>query len=182
MNFTAQIERLYRRVLFVFGLGKINLVDDSGPIQTAQATIGFEMTIDGVPMMYPFGFSSNPPIGSDFAYGMIGGDPSKMTGHSTSKPDVRYKNLVAGGAVMYDSRGRFIVMTENEILVFGNGSPIRIEGNTIISGNLNVTGDITDRSGTNNVTAKQLRDKYNAHVHTSATPGNPTSTTSQPAT
>jgi phage gp45-like len=72
------------------------------------------------------------------------------------------------------------------ITVSGNIN-INATGNTTITspmvtiaGNLQVSGSITDMYQTNTRTMANMRTFYNAHTHISATPGNPTSTTSNP--
>lgn len=160
-----QIERLWGRLSHTVGRGIINLVDDSGPIQTTQLQIhggsgqpGPSMIRDGVSTLHTFGVSSVPPIGSEAAMLSMAGDPSNTvvvaTGHRESRP----RNMKPGQSQFYDQSGSsFLFTNDHNAKIVATGT-IAINGGTLtVIG----TGSITLAVGGNNV----IIDSAGIHVH-----------------
>lgn len=143
----GSLERIYGRVRQAISCGIIVLIDDAGPIQVAQVQRFGSMVRDKVPMLFHFGFSASPPIGSEVAVSSIAGDPmSSMvvaTGHRASRP----KNLQPGQSTVYDQAGSALKFTNDHnaaIAATGtiamNGGTIAMTGTVDITGPVNITG------------------------------------------
>jgi phage baseplate assembly protein V len=174
---TGAIERIYRRVLLAIGRGKLTLVNDSGPVQIIQGSLSPLEVRDGVPRLAEFGFTSNPPAGSDFAFLGVAGDRSNMvciaTGHQPSRP----KGLAPGESKMYSVDGKFIyISASGGISVFANGEPVVVSGATTVTIDaadeiiantplFKCSGDILDNYETNTKTSALMRSEYDAHGH-----------------
>jgi phage baseplate assembly protein V len=106
----ASLERLYRRLLLVVGRGRVKLVDDAGSVQRLQAALTADELHDRLPRLMHYGFSSNPPPGSDCVALFVGGDRSNgvsiADGHQASRP----KNLTPGEVQLYDLLGKFVFL------------------------------------------------------------------------
>lgn len=131
------LERIYGRVRSALGCGVVVMIDDSGPIQLMQIQRFGSMVRDRVPVLFHFGLSASPPIGSEVALSSIAGDPMSAmvvaTGHRTSRP----KNLAPGQVTLYDQAGSSITLTND-----GNAT-IRCAGTlTMQLAQLHVVGDI----------------------------------------
>lgn len=190
---TQMLERMWRRILMVVGHGQSSTnVDDTGPIQIVQVSFppdGHQI-VDGIPIFQNYGFSSNPPPGTDFAVTAIGGDRSKAVAIGSNNKTLRYRNLRVGGTIMYDQQGNIVLLDDTGIKILAASQPIQITSPsqvninaplTLVTGDLKVTGNITDLETSNSVTVAQLRSAYDAHKHGGVTTGGgSTSTTDHP--
>lgn len=169
--------RLARRVLNAIGRGRVTTSNDSGVVQLIQAKFNDLETIDGMPRIAEFGFTSRPPTGSDVLAVFIGGDRSSGviagTNHQASRP----KGLAEGESKLYSVDGKYVYITASGgISIFANGQPVTVSGATVVTINassevvmntplLSVSGDIIDNAASNPHTMAQMRSIYNAHTH-----------------
>lgn len=187
---------MIERILNMIGLGSATLVDDTGDHQLVQVTEGAIGTgykpriIDKVLRLSEFGFSSNPPLGSQVTMvrrnGERGASVIVATHHIPSRP----KNLKPGDAILYDVRGAHVLLTDAGIEIDAAGLDVTVKNAANISlqattkvridapdvectGNLKVdkllTGDGTP------VELGALRDAYNSHTHGGVKSGDDTS-------
>lgn len=174
MSDPGALQRLAKRILRTIGVGRLQLVDDSGAQQKAQVHInaggpeGIEEVLDGIPRVGDYGFAYCPPDGSEAIVLFLGGRRSMgaiiATGHRASRP----KGLKPGEAMLYNGlTGAFVKMCED--------GAIRSHGPWIHDGTLHTTDnissekDVTDHTapaGTGGVSMKKHRDAFNAHNHT----------------
>ena len=176
---------LYRRILQLIGRGRVTSVSDAGPVQTMQAKFLNAEIHDNLARLAEFGFTSNPPDGSDIVVGFFGGDRTNgaviATGHQPSRPT----GLLAGESMLYSQDGKHIYMTssggivveaKNQMVTINDASTVVVNAGTTITLNaptsilantplLKVSGDIIDNSGTNPHTMAQMRSIYNGHTH-----------------
>lgn len=169
---------VWRRVWNSLGLGQITAVNDSGPVQTVQAKLGYAEIHDTRPVLYFFGFTSNPPPGADAALNFIGGDRANGfvvgTGHQT----YRLKGLASGEAAIYDQQGSqvylkadksvHIVSAAGPTIVINPDQSITITAATkvrVVTPRLEVTGDIIDNCDTTGRTMANERSIYDSHTH-----------------
>lgn len=177
------LSRLSRRILNFVAVGTIKTVVDSGTSQACQVSINDFETIDSMPRPVQFGFTSNPPIGTQALLLFAGGDRSNGVIIGTNNLSDRMKNCDSGGAAMYSADGRYVYISSSGITINAGGLPVTVSDaseldvtatNSVtitsptvkISGNLLVGGDITDTSGSNSETMAAMRTKYNEHDHT----------------
>ena len=160
--------------------GLINLIKRAVSTSTANDSSVTQLTqikyydkVSQSEIIHDYGFSSSAPRGSVVYCFSCGGNEQNLIGIANHVLS-RFKNLSEGEVVIGNQlTGTYIKFDKNGDIIIGGG-------NVIIEQNLLVKGDITDNSGSNSATLKTLRDAYNGHTHTSAPPGNQTSTTDMP--
>lgn len=138
----AAIERIYRAVLLAFGRGRVTVVDDSGPVQKVQVRLGPLELIDGMPAPHDYGFTSNPPIGSDVLVNFIGANRTNGVVVAIGSQAYRLKNLLSGEVAIYDNVGQSVHLTATGIVITSAGLPITINGDIKLNGSINATGDV----------------------------------------
>lgn len=146
----ATLERMYARLHHAIGCGIVTLIDDTGPVQTAQVQINTLALRSKATVLSMFGFSCNPPINAEVAFLASGGDPMSSvviaTGHRPSRP----KNLTTGQVTIYDLSGSSITLTnDGNATVKLSGSPgtLTFTGNIAVTGNITATGSIVAGQG-----------------------------------
>lgn len=98
------------------GIGKVQLVDDTGSAQTAQLQLSASETRDATPMVKHFGFDSSPPPGSDVIFGAIGGQRTKVFALGTNHQLSRLRGLASGGSRQYDQGNRQLLMNNDGLI------------------------------------------------------------------
>ena len=121
------IRRLWHRVQSIVARARLPLVDDAGPIQLVQTRIIGDEVKDKVPRMAEYGFSSNPPTGSDAIVLFLAGERSSGVVIATGNQRYRFKGLASGDVVVHDDRGRHVLFSADGIIVEGNTDPIRVQ-------------------------------------------------------
>nr|WP_277397886.1 phage baseplate assembly protein V [Paraburkholderia sp. Ac-20340] len=161
----------------LIGRARVNLIDDSGPVQMSQVTVNSLETIDRVPVVHDFGFSSVPPKESDVAMVFVGGDRSNGVivgvNHQASRP----RDLAAGETVIFTQDGKQIYLTASGgIKVAANGQPVEIDNATVVTINaatkiravtprFECTGDIVDNCDSTGRSMAADREIYDSHQH-----------------
>lgn len=133
-------------------------VDDSGPVQQVQLKHNELETYDRSKVVHHYGFSSSPPVGSDFVVVFGNGNRSNGFAVASNHQQHRYTGLKAGEIVIFDDKGQSLLFTSDN-----NGPKV-----VLTTPRLEVTGDVIDRTvngPTNNLTLQQTRDVYNSHTH-----------------
>jgi phage gp45-like len=98
------------------GIGKVQLIDDTGTVQTAQVKLSASETRDATPMAKQFGFDSSPPPGSDVIFGALSGQRTKVFALATNHQPSRLKNLPSGGSRQYDQGGRQVLLDNSGLI------------------------------------------------------------------
>lgn len=171
------LEKVYRRVQMLFGRGRATYVDDSGPVQKVQVKMSDIETADNRLRLAEFGFTSNPPNGSDVAVLHVAGDRGAgvvvATNHQSSRPT----GLQSGESMLYSEDGKQVYMTAGGgIVVNANNQPVTVNGATTVTivaatevlmdtPILKCTGDIIDNCNANQHTIAQMRTIANEHEH-----------------
>ena len=194
-----ELLRMARRMLSSILRGRILLSDDSGPMQLLQIKLNDLETIDSVPRMIDFGFTSRLPAESDVLGVFIGGDRSNAailgTNHAASRP----RSLEEGESALYNQIGIRIYLSNGGLVIEGAGLPLTINNTPVVTINastkvemnttaLNVTGsitaggDITDNASSAGKSMANMRLVYNGHGHPvpNVQPGSATVTSNQP--
>jgi len=97
--------------------GVVQLVMDSGQGQVLQVRAGGEL-IDGVERFQPYGFSSNPPVGTETMIMFVGGNRDHpiafdMRGDAARKEAVTNSQSENGDILIYSAGGQFIRVAAN---------------------------------------------------------------------
>lgn len=170
----------------MIGRGRVKFADDSGSVQIVQVQLGPLETNDCL-RLAEFGFTSNPPVGSDVAAVFIAGDRSNGIIIATGNQTLRLKNLLPGESALYDALGKYVYLTENGIEIEANGQPVTVNNastvtvnaatevvlntpNLQVNGNITASGDISDQNGAKG-TLQHIRDNYDIHTHPDAQGG-----------
>lgn len=176
----AAIERLARRVLMMIGRGRITTCDDSGPVQMLQVRLGADEIRDRTPRIAEYGFTSNPPVGSDVLAVFLGGERTRGVVVGTNHQGSRLKGLGVGEVAIFDDQGQKVHISRSGIVISGAGLPVTITDTPQIThdaplvhmtGDLKVAGDIYDRDGAKG-SLQHIRDDYDAHTHPEHDGGN----------
>ncbi|TCK36732.1 phage baseplate assembly protein V [Paraburkholderia sp. BL8N3] len=182
---TTVLERLFRRVQMLFGRGRVTYVNDSGSVQSMQVKMSEWETLDNRIRLAEFGFTSNPPIGSDVLALHISGDRGSGAVFATNHQPSRPKGLAAGESMVYSQDGKSIYITASGgIVIEAKGQPVTVNNASNVTCNCTgvfkivapggveidapttrSTGDIQDNVATNTRTMKQMRVTYNTHTH-----------------
>ncbi|MFM0736549.1 phage baseplate assembly protein V [Paraburkholderia xenovorans] len=193
---TAQdITQLFIRLRGLFGRGRVTFVDDSGPVQVVQIKTNLLAVSDDRYRVAEFGFTSNPPIGSDVLTLHVAGDISAGAVFATNHQPSRPTGLQTGETMLYSQDGKQIYMTaDGGIVVNANSQPVMVNGATTVTINaatevlmntpiLKVSGDIIDNFGSNPHSMAQMRSIYDTHTHPvpNVQLGGPGTTTSAPS-
>lgn len=183
---------MIHRILSMLRLGRVTIVDDSGPVRRLQIEEGDypggKRVIDKVPHVQEFGFASVPPIGSEVMLAAPCGDRSQTVAVGTNHQPSRLRDQQPGDSGIYDVRGAKVQLTAAGLLidcaglpaVIQNASTVTIDAPMVhVTGDLKVDGTLTGDGITIELGA--LRDAYNAHHHTGVKAGSDTSGTTDHA-
>ncbi|HDR9065473.1 TPA: phage baseplate assembly protein V [Burkholderia contaminans] len=176
--------RLARRILLAIGRGRVATSNDSGVVQLVQTKFNDLETIDNMPRVAEFGFTSRPPNGSDVLAVFIGGDRSNGVIVGTNHQGSRPTGLAIGETKLYSLIGQYVYLSTAGIVIEAAGLPVTVNDASSVVVNsqttvkvvaptniefdtplLKVTGDVLDNSGSNTHTMAQMRSIYNAHTH-----------------
>ncbi len=142
----AALERavatLCQRMGTPFALARSTLAaNDDGAAQTVQAQLDPLCVRDAVPLLYNFGVTGSPPVGTDLHVTFIDNDRSKPVAVASGHQAYRLRGLAPGDAALYDSRGAYVWLTPTGLVINTAGLPVTINGD------LRVLGSITGGYG-----------------------------------
>lgn len=150
----------FRRLQMMLGRGRVTYVNDSGPVQKMQVRVNGLVTSDNRLRIPEFGFSSNPPVGSDVFYGAISGDTSEAavvaTNHQPSRPtglqpgetmlysqDGKYVYLTATGGIVVEAKGQNVIVKDAaNVTATASGTFTVNCPNIVLNGNVQINGNI----------------------------------------
>jgi phage baseplate assembly protein V len=177
-----EISRMVRRLLSTFLRGRVNTTDDSGTVQLVQIKLNDLETVDAIPRLMQFGFTSHLPRGSDTLALFIGGDRSNSavlaSNHAASRPT----GLAEGETAVFNQVGIKIYLSAGGLVIEGAGLPITVNNAPVVtinastkvkmntadldvSGNITAGGDITDNAGGAGKSMASMRQSHNSHKH-----------------
>jgi phage baseplate assembly protein V len=162
------------------GRGRLTRVDDGGAVQLVQMQLSQSETRDKTPRVAEYGFSSNPPDGTDAVAVFLGGDRTNGVVIACGHQQYRMRGLASGEVCVSDNKGQSVYLSASGIVVNGGGNPVTITntpkitadsplmhctGNIQCDGNIAAAGDILDNSGTNAQSMAASRRTYDIHWH-----------------
>lgn len=183
---------IFDRIRNLFGRGRITLVDDSGPVQIVQLRMNGLEVPAGRFRVPEFGFSSNPPIGSDAVAAHVAGDRSAGVVVGTNHQQSRPRGLSPGESILYSQDGKSVYLKDGAIVLEAKGQDVVVNDaanvtwtcsgdfKIVAGGKFSVvapggtdfdtplvasTGDMQDNTETNSETMKAMRQLYDEHTH-----------------
>ena len=179
------IERLSHRILLVIARSLVTLVNDAGGIQILQVRLSASEVRDGLPRVSEFGFSSNPPEGSDAVVAFLGGDRSKGIVIGTCHQPSRPRDLSPGESILHSQDGKSVYLTAaGGMVVEAKGQPVVVNNASDVTWNcsgkftlvapggvefdtplVKSSGDMQDNFETNPHTLAEMRQISNEHTH-----------------
>ena len=179
----------FRRSQLSNGRGSIEVVSDYKSIQECQLTLLADEVREDIERLQEYGFTSNPPSGSDAAVIFLNGNRDHGIIIATDSRQYRPKNLNSGEVCIYDKNGSEILLKNsgeieiknplgnsfvldntkmeisigiNKITLDSSGLKISINGveTTIDSTGLTSTS-VSDSTGS----MDDIRTIYNSHAH-----------------
>ncbi|VVE13073.1 phage baseplate assembly protein V [Pandoraea capi] len=177
--------RLSQRILLGIARALVAVVRDSGGIQIMQMKLSASEVRDGLPRFAEFGFSSNPPVGSDAVVAFLGGDRSKGIVIGTCHQPSRPQNLSPGETILHSQDGKSVYLTATDgIVVEAKGQPVVVNDASDVTWNcsgkftlvapggveidaplVKSSGHMQDNFGSNPHTLADMRQISNTHTH-----------------
>lgn len=125
------VSRVWNRLMLLIGRGRVNTVDDSGNVQKMQAQLGADEIVDNIARLAEYGFTSNPPPGSDVVIAFIAGERSNGVVIATGNQKFRMKALASGDVAIYDLRGQSVLLGPGGIRMT---APVAESSGDLVSG------------------------------------------------
>lgn len=114
MNFFKRaMQPLKDRVLLMVGRALLTAINDTKDIQQVQVSALAGESMDRVERYQEFGFSSNPPKGTEGIVVSLGGNRENMVVIATEHRTLRFKNLASGESSIYTDDGTYIHLKKN---------------------------------------------------------------------
>lgn len=101
------------RLYLLVGKAIIKAVNDDAQIQELRISALAGETMDRVARMQEFGFSSNPPAGSEGIILALGANRENLVMIATENRNVRIKNLASGEMVIYTDDGTYLYLKKS---------------------------------------------------------------------
>lgn len=150
-------------------LGRIDLtgVDDSGQLQTIQATGMADEVVEGLEHLQAYGFAARPFVEAEGLAVFPGGTRSHGIVIAVADRRYRLKNLQEGEVAIYDDQGQKILLGRDGIHVFSD-KPIMIEGEevTVVANKVVVESDDIQLGGPGGATVALVGDAVSGGVIT----------------
>jgi phage baseplate assembly protein V len=138
------ITALSNLLKLAIGRGRVQTVDDSGPVQILQLVLSPKET-PNLPRLAEFGFQSWPPEGSDAVVVFVAGNRSNGVAIATGNQRLRLKLENPGEAALSDAFGKYVWLKKESMEIDAGGKEVVIKnaaGITITS-----TQDVTLNMG-----------------------------------
>ena len=154
--FQRAMKPIKDRLYLLAGKAIIKAVNDGAPIQELRISALAGEAMDRIARMQEFGFSSNPPAGSEGIILALGANRENLVMIATENRNVRIKNLASGEMVIYTDDGTYLHLKKSgqvelktavktlidcpDVEMTGN---LLVKGDTIIEKTLLVKDDVT---------------------------------------
>lgn len=120
------MQPLKDRVMLMIGRAVLAAVNDSTGVRQVQLSALAGESMDKVEQFQNFGFTANPPVGTEFIFVCLGGNRDNMVAIASESRSLRLKNLSPGESAQYDKDGNYIKLKTGGILDIKTGSKFKI--------------------------------------------------------
>lgn len=148
--FQRAMKPLKDRVFLMAGKALIAAVNDANGIQETQIKVLKGESMERVPRIQNFGFSSNPPAGSEAIVLALGGNRENLIVIACENREVRVKQLESGESVVYTDDGSYILLKKGGEIEVKAATKVTLDvplsvlkGDVEIEGTLLVKDDAT---------------------------------------
>jgi len=172
------LKPVYRRIKLIVNLAYVVLVKDDKGLQRLQVKSLAGEVLDDVERVQNYGFTSHPHADAKAVMLSIGGRRSHAVVICVDDVRYRLKSLAQGEVAIYTDEGDYIHIKRGGTIAITAATKLEINApNVSITGdlsaaNVTATGDVSDSAGS----MADIRTTHDAHTHTCAGPGNPSST------
>jgi phage baseplate assembly protein V len=167
------LKPLHRRVMLLVGRGVVRLAQDTPKVQTLQVELLAKEVRDRVERFQEYGFTNVPHPGAEVVVVCIGGNRDHAIAIATEDRRYRPTGLKPGQTEIYDSSGTRILLGADGTVEVLAAKKVTVKCPLVrIEGNLEVTGEITDRAGAEGTSMEFIRNRFNQHVHSNPEGGN----------
>lgn len=138
------IEPLVNRIMLMIGRGVLLAINDAEGRQTIKASVLAGETQENVERLNNYGFTSVPLAGAEPVIIYPSGDRSHGIAIVVEDKRYRLKGLANGEVALYDDQGTKIHLKRGNEIEITAGTGVTIDTpDTLITGNLDVTGDMS---------------------------------------
>lgn len=138
------IRPIKNKILLSIGRGILLAAKDDKEIQQVQLTLLADEVKDQVESMAHFGFSSNPPKGSDLVMLSVGGNRDHGIVVASEHRESRFKNLAEGDSVLYNKNGKYIHIKGDNIEALVSKLKIENDSHELITVLSELTQELID--------------------------------------
>lgn len=162
------------RIANMITRGIVTAKNAAQKLRTLQCELFGGETRSRVEDFEPYGFTAEPHVGAEVLVVSLAGDRE----HSIAicHPDRQYRptGLADGEVVLYDDLGRKVFLSRDGIRIEGASSPVTVATSgtvTIdaplvkVTGDLEVSGTVSDLKGNGGSSMDAMRSVYNSHTH-----------------
>lgn len=140
---SRMIRPVLNRVMMVVARGVLEAVKDAGGIQLVKAEFLEGETKEDVERMQQFGFSSNPPPGSEVVAVFVGGNREHGFIIACDHREFRFKPLESGEMAIYTDDGTHIHLKKAGHVEVKAATKVTLDvPDTLIKGDLKVEGKV----------------------------------------
>lgn len=127
------IAPLKRRVQLMVGRAIITAANDSTNIQQVSVKIYADDVKDKTESFSQFGFTSNPPNGTECIILSVGGNRDHSVIVATENRDLRLKGLAPGDSAQYNKNGKYIKLIGDDCEMLLSKLKIENDSNELIA-------------------------------------------------
>lgn len=147
------LKPIKNRVMMAIARGLIESVKDDGGVQLLKVSLLKDEVRDNIERIQQFGFTSNPPSGSEAVAVFVGGNREHGFVVACDHRPSRKKGIQPGECAIYTDDGTFIILKKNGQVEIKTATKVKIDvpnaeftGNVKVLGKVEVTGNVESQA------------------------------------
>lgn len=162
------LEPLKRRVALIVARAIVRLSNDDTLLQSLQVECLQGEVQDSVERVQEYGFTSRPQDGAEAVVVFPNGNRGHGLVIAVDDRRYRIKGLQKGEVAIYTDQGDNITLKRDGNIEVVSSTRVLVQTPTMrIEGDLEVTGEVTDRADADGSTMERIRTVFDSHVHRS---------------